>query len=104
MPPKAKPGQTHRRKARRSIDSAPQPDKQLTRLTHPKGGGDTQSWCGAPAAARQACGAASNTLLKAGEAWHLRSLDATEQGLWQAGDPVELPLAARKPEQAAAVQ
>jgi hypothetical protein len=43
-------------------------------------------------------------LLKAGEAWHSRSLDATEQGLWQAGYPVELPLAARKPELAAAVQ
>ncbi|GAB4479075.1 MAG: cupin domain-containing protein [Erythrobacter tepidarius] len=69
---------------------------------HPEGGWYRETWRGAACAAGQgdagapgrAVGTAIIFLLKADEASHWHRVDATELWLWQAGDPVELRLAA----------
>lgn len=84
-------------------DSAAALIEQLGLTAHPEGGWYRETWRGAAssAAGRGAEGAdgrASGTaiifLLRAGEASHWHTVDAAELWLWQAGDAVELRLAA----------
>lgn len=67
---------------------------QLGLTAHPEGGWYRETWRGAPAADGRASGTAIIFLLRAGEASHWHTVDAAELWLWQAGDPVELRLAA----------
>lgn len=83
-------------------DSAAALIEQLGLAAHPEGGWYRETWRGAAIAAGQhnprADGRASGTaiifLLQAGEASHWHKVDAAELWLWQAGDPLELRLAA----------
>jgi predicted cupin superfamily sugar epimerase len=84
------------------MDSADALIEQLGLAAHPEGGWYKETWRGAAAAAGRgdagpdgrAQGTAIIFLLKAGEASHWHTVDAAELWLWQAGDPVELRLAA----------
>lgn len=83
-------------------DSAQNLIEQLGLAAHPEGGWYRETWRGAASATGRgdagpdgrAAGTAIIFLLKAGEASHWHTVDATELWLWQAGDPVELRLAA----------
>jgi predicted cupin superfamily sugar epimerase len=77
------------------MDSAGRLIEQLGLTAHPEGGWYKETWRGAPSAADgRASGTAIMFLLRAGEASHWHTVDAAELWLWQAGDPVELRLAA----------
>ncbi len=84
------------------MDSAGTLIEQLGLAAHPEGGWYKETWRGAASAAGRADagadGRASGTailfLLRAGEASHWHTVDAAELWLWQAGDPLELRLAA----------
>lgn len=76
-------------------DSAAALIEQLGLAAHPEGGWYKETWRGASSAADgRASGTAIIFLLRAGEASHWHTVDAAELWLWQAGDPVELRLAA----------
>ena len=83
-------------------DSAAELIEQLGLTAHPEGGWYRETWrgaasaagCGEPGPDGRASGTAINFLLRAGEASHWHTVDATELWLWQAGDPLELRLAA----------
>ena len=84
------------------MDSADKLIEQLGLAAHPEGGWYKETWRGATSAAGRADagpeGRAGGTaiifLLRAGEASHWHTVDAAELWLWQAGDPLELRLAA----------
>jgi predicted cupin superfamily sugar epimerase len=68
--------------------------EQLGLTAHPEGGWYRETWRGAAGADGRAQGTAIIFLLRSGEASHWHTVDAAELWLWQAGDPVELRLAA----------
>lgn len=76
------------------MDSAAELIGQLRLAAHPEGGWYRETWRGAPGPDGRAQGTAILFLLRAGEASHWHTVDAAELWLWQAGDPVELRLAA----------
>jgi len=76
------------------MDSAAALIEQLGLSAHPEGGWYKETWRGASGADGRASGTAIIFLLKAGEASQWHTVDAAELWLWQAGDPVELRLAA----------
>jgi predicted cupin superfamily sugar epimerase len=84
------------------MDSAGALIEQLGLAAHPEGGWYKETWRGAASAAGRgdagpdgrAQGTAIIFLLRAGEVSHWHTVDAAELWLWQAGDPVELRLAA----------
>lgn len=75
-------------------DSAAALIGQLGLTAHPEGGWYRETWRGAAVAGGRATGTAIIFLLRAGEASHWHRVDAAELWLWQAGDPLELRLAA----------
>lgn len=75
-------------------DSAVALIEQLGLIAHPEGGWYRETWRGDPGLDGRAAGTAIIFLLRAGEASHWHTVDATELWLWQAGDPLELRLAA----------
>lgn len=75
-------------------DSAQNLIEQLGLAAHPEGGWYRETWRGEAGPDGRASGTAIIFLLKAGEASHWHTVDAAELWLWQAGDPVELRLAA----------
>lgn len=75
-------------------DSAAGLIEQLGLTAHPEGGWYRETWRGAPQPNGRAQGTAIIFLLCAGEASHWHKVDAAELWLWQAGDPLELRLAA----------
>ncbi|OBV11658.1 Protein containing DUF985 [Erythrobacter dokdonensis DSW-74] len=75
-------------------DSAAAMIEQLGLAPHPEGGWYKETWRGEPGADGRAGGTAIIFLLRAGEASHWHRVDASELWLWQAGDPLELRLAA----------
>lgn len=75
-------------------DSAAHLIEQLGLVVHPEGGWYRETWRGAPGPDGRANGTAILFLLQAGEASHWHKVDAAELWLWQAGDPIELRLAA----------
>lgn len=76
------------------MDSASALIEQLGLAAHPEGGWYKETWRGEPRADGRAQGTAILFLLRAGEASHWHTVDAAELWFWQAGDPVELRLAA----------
>ncbi len=76
------------------MDSASGLIEQLGLAAHPEGGWYKETWRGEPGADGRAGGTAILFLLRAGEASHWHTVDAAELWFWQAGDPVELRLAA----------
>jgi predicted cupin superfamily sugar epimerase len=77
-----------------SMDSAGALIEQLGLAAHPEGGWYRETWRGEAGPDGRASGTAIIFLLRAGEASHWHTVDAAELWLWQAGDPVELRLAA----------
>ncbi len=83
-------------------DSAAELIEQLGLAAHPEGGWYRETWRGAASAAGRvspgpdgrAGGTAILFLLRSDETSHWHSVDAAELWLWQAGDPIELRLAA----------
>lgn len=75
-------------------DSAAALIEQLGLTAHPEGGWYKETWRGDAGPDGRASGTAIIFLLRAGEASHWHTVDAAELWLWQAGDPVELRLAA----------
>jgi hypothetical protein len=75
-------------------DSAAALIEQLGLTAHPEGGWYKETWRGDASADGRASGTAIIFLLRAGEASHWHTVDAAEMWFWQAGDPVELRLAA----------
>lgn len=75
-------------------DSAQNLIEQLGLAAHPEGGWYRETWRGAAGADGRASGTAILFLLGADEASHWHRVDAAELWLWQAGDPLELRLAA----------
>jgi uncharacterized protein len=75
-------------------DSAQSLIEQLGLAAHPEGGWYRETWRGDAGPDGRAQGTAIIFLLRAGEASHWHTVDAAELWLWQAGDPVELRLAA----------
>jgi uncharacterized protein len=75
-------------------DSASRLIEQLGLAAHPEGGWYRETWRGGDGPNGRASGTAILFLLRAGEASHWHTVDAAELWLWQAGDPVELRLAA----------
>lgn len=75
-------------------DSAQNLIEQLGLAAHPEGGWYRETWRGEATAAGRASGTAIIFLLRTGEASHWHTVDAAELWLWQAGDPIELRLAA----------
>ncbi|MDP5104130.1 MAG: cupin domain-containing protein [Erythrobacter sp.] len=75
-------------------DSAAGLIEQLALAGHPEGGWYRETWRGQPGPDGRATGTAIIFLLRAGEASHWHTVDAAELWLWQAGDPLELRLAA----------
>jgi predicted cupin superfamily sugar epimerase len=75
-------------------DSAARLIEQLGLAAHPEGGWYKETWRGDAGPDGRAQGTAIIFLLKAGEASHWHIVDAAELWLWQAGDPLELRLAA----------
>lgn len=76
------------------MDSADKLIEQLGLAAHPEGGWYRETWRGEPGPDGRAGGTAIIFLLRAGEASHWHTVDAAELWLWQAGDPLELRLAA----------
>lgn len=76
------------------MDSAGALIEQLGLAAHPEGGWYCETWRGEPGPDGRAGGTAIIFLLRAGEASHWHKVDAAELWLWQAGDPLELRLAA----------
>ncbi|MFM7347978.1 MAG: cupin domain-containing protein [Erythrobacter sp.] len=76
------------------MDSAGALIEQLGLAAHPEGGWYRETWRGEPGPDGRASGTAIIFLLCAGEASHWHTVDAAELWLWQAGDPLELRLAA----------
>ncbi len=76
------------------MDSAGHLIEQLGLAAHPEGGWYRETWRGEPGADGRSGGTAILFLLRAGEASHWHRVDAAELWLWQAGDPLELRLAA----------
>jgi hypothetical protein len=76
------------------MDSAARLIEQLGLAAHPEGGWYRETWRGAPGPDGRAAGTAILFLLRAGEASHWHTVDAAELWFWQAGDPLELRLAA----------
>lgn len=76
------------------MDSAAALIEQLGLAAHPEGGWYKETWRAEPGPDGRARGTAILFLLRAGEASHWHTVDAAELWLWQAGDPVELRLAA----------
>jgi predicted cupin superfamily sugar epimerase len=68
--------------------------EQLGLAAHPEGGWYKETWRGEPGPDGRAGGTAIIFLLRAGEASHWHTVDAAELWIWQAGDPLELRLAA----------
>lgn len=68
--------------------------EQLGLAAHPEGGWYRETWRGEPGPDGRARGTAIIFLLQVGEASHWHRVDAAELWLWQAGDPLELRLAA----------
>jgi predicted cupin superfamily sugar epimerase len=77
-----------------SMDSAGQLIEQLGLAPHPEGGWYRETWRGPAGPDGRAGGTAILFLPRAGEASHWHTVDAAELWLWQAGDPIELRLAA----------
>ena len=77
------------------MDSASELIEQLGLAAHPEGGWYKETWRGDAGPDGRAQGTAIIFLLRSGEASHWHTVDAAELWLWQAGDPVELRLAAR---------
>ncbi len=75
-------------------DSAAALIEQLGLAAHPEGGWYRETWRGEAGPNGRACGTAIIFLLRADEASHWHRVDAAELWLWQAGDPLELRLAA----------
>lgn len=75
-------------------DSATKLIEQLGLAAHPEGGWYRETWRGAPSLDTRATGTAIIFLLRTNEASHWHRVDAAELWLWQAGDPLELRLAA----------
>lgn len=75
-------------------DSAAGLIEQLGLTAHPEGGWYKETWRGEPGPDGRASGIAIIFLLRTGEASHWHTVDAAELWLWQAGDPLELRLAA----------
>ncbi len=76
------------------MDSAARLIEQLGLAAHPEGGWYRETWRGEAGPDGRAQGTAIIFLLRAGEASHWHRVDAAELWIWQAGDPVELRLAA----------
>ena len=76
-------------------DSAQSLIEQLGLTPHPEGGSYRETWRGDAGPDGRAQGTAIIFLLRAGEASHWHTVDAAELWIWQAGDPIELRLAAR---------
>ena len=76
------------------MDSAQALIEQLGLAPHPEGGWYKETWRAAPGADGRAGGTAILFLLRSGEASHWHTVDAAELWFWQAGDPLELRLAA----------
>lgn len=76
------------------MDSAARLIEQLGLAAHPEGGWYRETWRGEAGPDGRARGTAIVFLLRAGEASHWHTVDAAELWIWQAGDPVELRLAA----------
>ncbi len=76
------------------MDSAAALIEQLGLAAHPEGGWYKETWRGEAGPDGRAGGTAIIFLLRAGEASHWHTVDAAELWLWQAGDPLELRLAA----------
>lgn len=76
------------------MDSADALISQLGLSAHPEGGWYRETWRAETGADGRAQGTAILFLLRRGEASHWHRVDATELWIWQAGDPVELRLAA----------
>ena len=76
------------------MDSASELIEQLGLAAHPEGGWYRETWRGDAGPDGRAQGTAIIFLLRSGEASHWHTVDAAELWLWQAGDPVELRLAA----------
>lgn len=75
-------------------DSVAELIEQLGLTAHPEGGWYCETWRGDPGPDGRAAGTAIIFLLRSGEASHWHRVDAAELWLWQAGDPLELRLAA----------
>jgi hypothetical protein len=75
-------------------DSAAKLIEQLGMAAHPEGGWYRETWRGAAGPDGRATGTSIIFLLRASEASHWHRVDAAELWLWQAGDPLELRLAA----------
>lgn len=75
-------------------DSAAGLIEQLGLTAHPEGGWYRETWRAAAGPDGRAAGTAIIFLLRAGEASHWHRVDAAELWIWQAGDPLELRLAA----------
>lgn len=75
-------------------DSAAELIEQLRLAAHPEGGWYRETWRGQVGTDGRAKGTAIIFMLRAGEASHWHTVDAAELWLWQAGDPLELRLAA----------
>jgi hypothetical protein len=76
------------------MDSAARLIAQLGLSAHPEGGWYCETWRAELGPDGRAGGTAILFLLRTGEASHWHTVDAAELWLWQAGDPVELRLAA----------
>ena len=76
------------------MDSASRLIEQLGLAAHPEGGWYRETWRAMPGPDGRAQGTAIIFLLRADESSHWHRVDAAELWLWQAGDPVELRLAA----------
>jgi len=76
------------------MDSAAALIEQLGLAAHPEGGWYKETWRGEAGADGRAQGTAIIFLLRTGEASHWHTVDAAELWIWQAGDPIELRLAA----------
>ena len=75
-------------------DSAAALIEQLGLTAHPEGGWYREMWRGEAGPDGRASGTAILFLLRAEEASHWHTVDAAELWFWQAGDPLELRLAA----------
>lgn len=84
-------------------DSAAALIEQLGLTARPEGGWYAETWRGGAGPDGRASGTAIIFLLRAGEASHWHTVDAAELWLWQAGDPLELRLAADHSEPARSV-
>ncbi|QFT78787.1 cupin domain-containing protein [Erythrobacter sp. THAF29] len=77
-----------------ATDSADRLIEQLKLAPHPEGGWYRETWRGDACEDGRASGTAILFLLKAGESSHWHRVDAHEMWFWQAGDPLDLGIAA----------